>query len=63
MTIEELRALCITYDKKYGDYVESSFEGEAVFYFILEELGMRDRKEFMHRGFHEDWLKEMGWKQ
>lgn len=32
----KLRALCIAYDNKYGEYPENAYEGLSLFEFFLE---------------------------
>jgi hypothetical protein len=36
---EALLKLCLNYDIKYGDYPESSFEGQALYEFLLCQRG------------------------
>lgn len=38
MDLDELRRLCMQYDKKYGTYPESTFEGMSVYSFIYEKV-------------------------
>ena len=43
--IEKLKELCINYDDYFGNYPESQFEGVAVFNFICEKLGLKEKLE------------------
>jgi hypothetical protein len=36
---EELKKLCMKYDKKAGEYPESEFQGYALYEFFLEQSG------------------------
>ena len=38
ISLAELKNFCEMYDKKYGKYPESKYEGEAVLLFIYENL-------------------------
>lgn len=37
--LDKLLKLCVLFDKEHGTYPEHSYEGEAVYTFICEELG------------------------
>jgi hypothetical protein len=40
MTVEELKEICLDYDKKYGELPGSEYEGLAILNHFLEKLGL-----------------------
>lgn len=53
----KLRALCIAYDNKYGEYRESSYEGMALFEFFVKN-GCEESPTFA-KEHCEHWWNEM----
>lgn len=48
MDIEKIKELCLKYDKYYGSYPESCYQGQSVCMFIMHELGLIDNEYFNH---------------
>ncbi len=40
---EELKKLCLEYDKEKGCYPESKYEGQSLYMFLLEKIGLVER--------------------
>ena len=43
LTLDEILTLCREYDRIYGNFPESEYEGFGVFEFILEELNAQGK--------------------
>lgn len=66
---EELKKLCLEYDKKAGYYPESEFQGYALYEFFLEKLGELEIVDYdnvkaeitteKYQEIEEDYLKEL----
>ena len=43
LTLDEILTLCREYDRIYGNFPESEYEGFGIFEFILEELNAQGK--------------------
>lgn len=62
INIQELKKLCLKFDKKYGEYPESEYEGRGIYLFFLDNSKLSDEQVNSEMEEYDKKLEEIGGK-